>query len=359
MLDVLAPIAAACDLTIPAEHRLPIAVVGAGAIVEFAHLPAYLAAGLEVVGLYDLDADRAAALAERHGVGTVYRDLDELLDDDRAAVVDIAIVPWEQHKVATAALQAGKHLLCQKPLALEIATAERLVAEAEARGLQLAVQQQLRFDEGMAAARAMVQRGWIGTPTALTFSVTIATDFGAWPWLLTSQRLEIMYHSIHYLDAIRSVLGDPATVFCAAGRTPGQQAVAETRTMSTLVYDDGVRALVHVNHEHLGGDVEARFRIDGSQGAIRGTLGLLYDYPHGRPDTVEVFSRSLPTDGWLPYPVTSRWLPDAFAGPMGSLLAAIATGDVPATSGRDNLGTLRLVDALYRSAETGQAQRLI
>jgi predicted dehydrogenase len=115
---------------------------------------------------------------------------------------------------------------------------------------------------------------------------------------------------------------------------------------------------VHVTHENLAGDFEATFRIDGSEGAIKGTLGLLYDYPRGRPDTLEVYSRSVPTDGWVPYPVTTRWVPDAFAGPMGSLLEAIATDGVPATAGADNLNTLRLVQALYRSMDSGESQRL-
>jgi predicted dehydrogenase len=74
-------------------------------------------------------------------------------------------------------------------------------------GLLIAVNQQLRYDEGMAAARAMVQAGWIGKVTAKTFTVNVTTDWAPWPWLVHSDRLEIMYHSIHYLDAIRAVLG--------------------------------------------------------------------------------------------------------------------------------------------------------
>ena len=59
----------------------------------------------------------------------------------------------------------------------------------------------------------------------------------------------------------------------------------------------------------------------------------------------------MPTDGWLHYPVTSRWIPTAFIGPMAGLLEAIATGGVPLTNGRDNLRTLQVVQALYRSGE--------
>jgi predicted dehydrogenase len=353
VLDVFAPIAAACDLSVAPEHRLPIAIVGAGAIVDVAHLPAYRAAGLEVRGLFDLDADRAREVAARHAVPTVYASLDALLADPEVAVVDIAVAPRAQPGIAARALEAGKHLLCQKPFVPDEAAGDKLIEVADRLGLKIAVNQQLRYDEGIAAARAMVAAGWIGEPTAMTFTVNIATDWTPWPWLVRSDRLEIMYHSIHYLDAVRSVLGDPETVFCAGGRTPGQTAVGETRTISTLVFPGGARALVHATHENRTGDGEALFRIDGSEGSIRGTLGLLYEYPHGRPDTVEVNSTSLPTDGWLPYPVTRRWIPDAFAGPMGSLLRAVADGGDPYPSARDNLRTIRLVDRLYASMDSG------
>jgi predicted dehydrogenase len=217
------------------------------------------------------------------------------------------------------------------------------------------VNQQLRFDEGMAAAGAMIRAGWIGEPTTMSFTVNIATDWTAWPWLVSSERLEIMYHSIHYLDTIRAILGDPVRVFATGSRAPGQVARGETRTISTLVFDGDVRAVLHVTHENRSRDPEALFRIDGSEGAIKGTLGLLYDYPHGRPDTLEVFSRVLPTDGWLPYPVTGRWLPDAFGAPMASVLRSIATGQLPETSAHDNVRTVELVHALYESMDSGEA----
>src|SRR5215213_19201 len=358
VLEVFEPISRTFSLRIPEEYRRPIGIVGAGGIVDYGHLPAYEKAGLEVVGIFDIDLDKANDVTKRHGIGTSYSTLEKLLNDERVEVVDIAIQPWVQPDIASAALAAGKHLLCQKPLALDIETAERLVADADARDLKLAVNQQLRFDEGIAVARTMVKAGWIGHPTAISLTVNVMTDWGMWPWMESSDRLEIMYHSIHYLDAIRSILGEPELVWCTGSRTPGQSAKGETRTMSTLVFEGDVRALVHVTHMNIAGDAEAIFRIDGSEGSIKGTLGLLYDYPHGRPDTLSVFSRTLPTDGWLPYAVTTRWLPDAIAGPMGSLLKAVAEDGTPATSGVDNLMTIRLVQALYRSMDLGESQRL-
>lgn len=355
MLDSLNAIADACRVTIDRSHVRPVAIVGAGVIVDVAHLPAYRKLGIEVVGVYDLDDSRAREVAARHGVPQVYACLEHLLDDPRVEVVDIAVVPWAQPDIVKAALAAGKHVLCQKPLALDVAQARDLAALAADSGQMVAVNQQLRFDEGMAAAHAMVRAGWIGEPTAMSFTVNVSSDWKAWPWLVTSDRLEIMYHSIHYLDAIRAILGDPVRVFSTGSMTPGQIPKAETRTMSTLVYEGNVRALVHTTHENLSADPEALFRIDGSEGSIKGTLGLLYDYPRGRPDTLAVFSRTLPTDGWLAYPVTERWLPDAFGGPMASLLRSIATGEQSPTAAADNVRTVELVHALYDSIDSGRA----
>jgi predicted dehydrogenase len=357
MLDVFESIAQASDLTIPDEHQRGVGIVGAGAIVGVAHLPAYQRAYVVVHGIVDLDAAKAGELSDRFGIPRV-AGLDELLADPRVEVIDIAVHPSAQPEIARRAIEAGKHVLAQKPLAQDCTTAAELVEFATAHRRSLVVNHQMRYCEGMAASRAMAKAGWVGEPTAMLFDVNISTDWGAWPWLLGSSRLDLMFHSIHYFDSIRALFGTPDRVFCAAGRRPGQLATGETRTMTTFLYPDGRRAHVNVNHENIVGDYEARFRIDGSAGSVRGTVGLLYDYPHGRPDTVEVNSSVLPTDGWLPYPVTTRWIPDAFAGPMGALLAEVATATPAPTTGADALETLRVVEACYASVASGQVEAI-
>ncbi len=358
MIDMFAPVSEFCAIRVPPDHRLPIGIVGAGAIVATAHLPAYRAAGLEIAGITDLDLEKARDVAKQFDVPRVYPDLDALLADERVRVVDVAVPSAAQPSIARRILESGRHMLGQKPFAISPDIAAELAGLAADRGLVLAVNQQLRFDEGIAASFCIKELGWIGEVTAVTFDVDIATDFASWEWLRESPRVEISYHSIHYHDAVRWFLGEPETVFCAAGRVPGERVAGETRTISTYMFASGARALVHSRHSNRWGDPSATFRIEGTRGAIRGTLGLLYDYPHGRPDTLEVRSEVLPTDGWVPYPVTTRWIPDAFAGPMASLLAAVATGSQPRSSARDNVGTLRLVEALYESARTGSACRI-
>ncbi|MEO6533515.1 MAG: Gfo/Idh/MocA family oxidoreductase [Pseudolysinimonas sp.] len=358
MIDLFHDISDSCRLTIPEAHKLPIAIVGAGGIVDGQHLVAYRKAGLEVVGITDVDLDRARDVADRHGIPRVYADLDELLADDRVKVVDIAVPVAQQPPIFRAAVAAGRHILSQKPFTVDPETARELAGLAADAGIVAAVNQQLRFDEGIAASHRMIELGWLGELTTFTLSVNAFTDWKLWSWAKTMERLEIMVHSIHYHDTLRWFMGEPTSVYSIGGRVPGQYPVGETRTQSSFRFANGSSALIYANHMNPGNDNTAEFRIEGTAGAIRGTLGLMYDYPDGRPDTLEVTSTVVPTDGWVPYPVTQRWFPDAFIGTMGSVLDAIATGSTPRSSVADNVKTIELVAALYRSMESDEVVRL-
>ena len=358
MIEVFREVSEACRLEIPAAHRVPVAIIGAGGIVDGAHLPAYSKSGIEVVGIFDTDAAKAQDVATRHKIPNVYVSIDELLEKSNATVIDIAVPSAAQPDIFAKVANSKHHILAQKPMAPTVEQGVVMADLVDSNGIIAAVNQQLRFEEGVAAAHKMVELGWIGTVTSISITVNLDTPWELWPWAKDLERLEVMLHSIHYHDLIRWFLGEPRTVFCAAGRTKGQFPKGETRTVTTAVYDEGVTSVVHANHVNRGGDNLAEFRIDGDQGAIRGTLGLLYNYPDGRVDTLEVNSKVVPTDGWLPYPVTQRWFPDAFIGTMGSVMSAIASGSILRSSVRDNVKTLKLVDALYRSMDSGTAINL-
>lgn len=357
MIDLFRDISEYCRLVVPEAHKLPIAVVGAGGIVDGQHLPAYRLAGLEVVGITDVDQARARDVATRHGIPRVYANLEELLADERVQVVDIAVPVAHQPPIFRAAVAAGKNILAQKPFTDNPETARELAALVAEAGVVAAVNQQLRFDEGIAAAHRMVELGWLGTLTSFTLSVNAFTDWTQWEWAGQMERLEIMVHSIHYHDTVRWFLGEPSSVYADGGRVPEQYPVGETRTTSAYKFSDGASALVYANHMNPGGDNTAEFRIEGTAGAIRGTLGLMYDYPNGRPDTLEVTSTVVGTDGWVVYPVTQRWFPHAFIGTMGSVLEGIATGSTPRSAVSDNVKTVELVAALYRSMESNEVVR--
>lgn len=325
-----------------------IGIVGAGAIVESGHLPAYRAAGFDVAAIADIDADRASRLASRYGVENVYRTSDELIASPAVSVVDIAVPADAQPEIAIAAITAGKPVLCQKPLSLSFHDAVRVVEAAESAGIPLAVNQQMRWSPLIRFVHQVVQNGTIGRPERLAFDISIHTDFSKWEFLRQAARLEFLYHSIHYFDATRYLLGEPTRLTAWVGRSHQQTTIGETRTLTVLELPDAL-ATISVDHNDLAESLHrAELRIVGSAGTLVGEIGLLYDYPRDRPDRVSV-ARSqgeTVTERTLP----GAWFPDAFAGPMSALLAAAAGGPPPLTDGHDNLLTLALVLAAYDSA---------
>jgi predicted dehydrogenase len=337
------------EIELPEKTDYGIGIVGCGGIVNYAHLPAYRHAGFRVLACHDRDLAAAARTAREHGIPRVTASVEELLADPEIAIVDIAVTPWDQPAIATQVIAAGKHVLCQKPLADRYAEAVRVVELARERGVKLAVNQQMRWDAGIRVAKQLIEQGALGVPADGRVEVSIRTPWQMWPWIATSERLEIMYHSIHYQDAMRYLFGDPERVTSFHDLWPGQPETGETRTLTVFQYADERRVTIDVNHHNWSDDAYARFRFLGPDGIITGTLGLLYDYPTGRVDTLAYQPNREPRQ-WHEAALSTWWIPDAFAGPMASLMAAIQTGGEPLTSGADNLGTLRTVLASYRSA---------
>lgn len=342
---------------LPPRHDYGIGIVGCGGIVNYAHLPAYTAHRLNVLACYDIDQEAARRTAAAHNIPRVYSTLDELLGDPAIQIVDIAVPAWEQRAIAERALAAGKHLLCQKPLAENLEDARAIVEAGRRAGRKVAVNQQMRWSAGIAAARDLVQRGFIGQVTDAQIQVSTSTPWHMWPWLRESARLDVMYHSIHYIDSMRSILGDPEWVTSRHTKFPGQLERAETKTVTVLDYPSGLQALIAVNHHDDSGDHYATFRFLGTEGVIKGTIGLLYNYPHGRPDTLQCHSTRVAPEAWFDIQLEGLWIPDAFIGPMASLMEAIQTDTAPATDAADNIETLRVVHAAYRSAAEHRSVR--
>ncbi|HWQ15265.1 MAG TPA: Gfo/Idh/MocA family oxidoreductase [Roseiflexaceae bacterium] len=353
----IAPLELRYKPVLPPRHDYGIGIVGCGGIVNYAHLPAYTAHRLNVVACYDLNLEAARATAVAHGIPQVHETLEALLADPQVEIVDIAVPAWEQRAIAERALAAGKHLLCQKPLAEHLDDARAIVAAGARAGRKVAVNQQMRWSAGIAAARDLIGRGFIGQVTDAQIQVSICTPWHMWPWLRDAPRLEVMYHSIHYLDSLRSILGDPQWVTSRHTKYPGQPERAETKTVTVLDYPSGLQALIAVNHHDESGDSYATYRFLGTEGVIKGTIGLLYNYPHGRPDTLQCHSTRVTPAVWYDIALEGLWIPDAFIGPMASLMEAIQTGGAPATDAADNLGTLRAVHAAYRSAAEHRSVR--
>ena len=203
------------------------------------------------------------------------------------------------------------------------------------------------------AMRNLIERGLLGEIYQVSFLINVLTPWDLWPWIVQGKTVEVMYHSIHYLDTIRALLGrEPQLVFADGSTVPGFSTNGETRTTIQLIFDGQLRATVVDTHHNIGGlsDQYATLRVEGTEGSAVAELGLLKNYPTGAPDSFRYMSRRLQPGTWITCDLAGSWFPDAFIGTMASVMRGIeGTQGAPETSVRDNLGTMRIVLAAYRS----------
>ena len=338
------------------ENPRPIVLIGAGGIVRDAHLPAYAKAGFEVVSITDLQRDRATTLAAEYGIGQVYDDVAAAVAAAPAdAVYDIALPP-EAHSEVLEQLPDGAASLLQKPLGNHLPEGLRTRAICRRKGLVAAVNTQLRFAPYVAVARELIAAGTIGELYDLEIRVSVHTPWELFPYVLELDRLEINMHSVHYLDLVRSFLGDPTGVSAVTVRHP-LKSHANSRSDIALTYGDRpVRVVVSTNHDHRFGEryEESYIKWEGTKGAVRAQLGLLLDYPRGGEDRLEIVTDDRPAEGWRPVPFEGSWFPDAFIGSMG-VVQRYLEGSIPSlpTSVEDVFRTMAVVEAAHTCAAKG------
>ena len=176
----------------------------------------------------------------------------------------------------------------------------------------------------------------------------------AWmPYAEHYHRRALLIMSVHHLDCFRFLFGDPARILATVRPDP-QLAADHIDGYSAylLEYDSGLRA-VGIDNCLTELDQGIEWRVEGSDGIAKGTVGWM-NYPAGSPSTIDVMTRA-EAGRWFSPRWPERWFPDAFAGTMGQLLVAVATGADPEIPAADNLRTMALVDAAYESARTGRA----
>ncbi len=333
---------------LPSSPR-PIVILGAGGIVTDAHLPAYQKAGLPVAGVFDLDPDKARRVAEAWKIPQVFATLAEAARAE-GVVFDIAAPPTA-HRQIISALPERSVALIQKPMGLDLGEATRIRAACRERQLTAAVNFQLRFSPMMLAVADALRKGLLGKLLDVEVHLNLVTPWHLFPHLKQNSRVEIVSHSIHYLDLIRGLAGNPRGVFARTYGHPDCE-LASTRTSAILDYGNELRVTLSINHHHDFGRKfqDASFRFEGSEGAAMVKLGLLLNYPEGEPDELWLVRKGGP---WEQIDLQGRWFPDAFIGVMANLQRFAAGEDQQLhTSVEDAWHTMALVEACYRSNES-------
>jgi predicted dehydrogenase len=344
-------------------REFKIGAIGAGFIMADVHLAGYKEGGFPVVAIASRTEANAARVAQRWGIPKVWAKPEQLIEDANVEILDLAFPPDLQPALIRRALkqQHIRGILAQKPLAMDHATAKSLAAEAHAASKVMSVNQNMRFDQSMRVLKQILDRQLLGIPVIATIEMRAIPNWQ--PFLAAYDRLTLLNMSVHHLDVLRFLFGDPEDIYTAVRPDPRTQFKhSDGICVSTLRFRSGVVAtsLEDVwsgpRAEGFESDTYIRWRVEGTQGVAQGTIGWP-DYPKGSPSTLRY---CCPATGgkWVKPSWKTMWFPHAFRGVMEQLQFALKSDTSPELDVADNVKTMALVEAAYRSVKERRAVNL-
>lgn len=346
-----------------------VGIIGCGAISRN-HIEAFnTIEGAEVTIVCDVDADRAAHTADTYGIPAHTTSVEELL----AHGVDIVSVctPHPTHEeVVLAAAAAGVHVVCEKPIAIQLSSAERMVAACREAEVKLGVLFQRRFWSAAQEMKNSFVEGRLGTPVLGQCNVLLHRDtsyYSATPWRGTWDSDGggvLMTQAIHYIDLLQWVLGEPEEVFGhIATFKHGEHIEVEDSAVATVRFASGALATIQASTA-VNPSLGAQVQVTGSSGA---TMTLL-EFPEGTEGRLTVRAAEGHIDATQSYPagvdpnvdlgsINGALIPYHVAQ-IADFIDALNEDREPAVNGEDATRALRVLLGIYESASSGVPVRL-
>jgi predicted dehydrogenase len=340
---------------LPRRMNWRIGCIGAGFIMRDCHLVAYRLAGFNPVAIGSRNLETARGVAAQHSIPKVHATIDDLLNDPTIEVLDIAVPPDVQpaliQKAAERRLVRG--ILAQKPLAMSMREARACVDACDKAGITLSVNQNMRYDQSIRAMKSLLKTGSLGDIVLGSIEMRAIPHWMPWSQKLHSLSTFVM--SIHHLDTFRYWFGTPDRVLASTRPDPRTKFPhSDGINLYILEYDSGIRATSWDDvwagpaREGAEPDIGIRWRVEGTKGMARGTIGWP-SYPAPTPSTLDYTVVGEPE--WQQPRWHEVWFPDAFIGTMAQLLVALEEKSPPEISGRDNLQTIAMCEAVYAAAK--------
>ncbi len=337
---------------------LRFAVFGTGFWSRFQLAAWYELGGVECVALYNRTRAKAEALAREFGIPAVYDTPEELLKHEQLDFIDI-IGGVETHSpFVHLAAKHGLPVICQKPLAPDLPTAEKMIKVCRQAGVPLLVHENWRWQQPIQAVGQALRDGKAGRPfRAHILYANSYPVFENHPYLKDLENFIVADIGSHLLDVARVLFGEARSVYCRTRQvTPGIKGEDVATVMLETVLDVTVTCSMsyasRVEHDRFN---ETYLLIECDNGSIE--LGPDYWVRVTTPAGTLACRHAPPNYPWIDplYHVVQASIVPCHA----DLLHALRTGQPAATSGEDNLATMRLVYSAYESARTNQAVRLL
>jgi len=337
-----------------------IGIIGCGKIAQVRHIPEYAEnKDAKLLGYYDINLARAQSLADTYG-GTAYATVEELLANPEIDAVSICAANFAHAELTIAALKAGKHVLCEKPMATTLADCEAMVAAAKEAGKYLMIGHNQRLAKAHSTARKLIVDGLIGD--IVTFRTTFghggpetwSVDPGLNTWFFDKTRAAMGAMAdlgIHKTDLIQFLTG--------------QQVVRTTARVTTLDKRDANGNLISVDdnavciYEMSGGafgTMTASWTYYGAEDnstILYGTKGIMRIYD----DPAAAIKVILNDGSKISYDVEAIQTNDnqTKSGVIDLWMDCLVKNEAPEISGESALAAMRAVFASIESSETGKA----
>ena len=333
-----------------AEPRLRMALVGCGAIAEM-HRYGLERSGapIDIGATVDLDEGKATAWAERFGA-MAYTSMDEALASGTFDAVDL-LVPHDAHEtLAIRCLNAGKHLLLEKPMAPTLEACESILAAAESAGVHFMVAENAQYWPEILTVRDLISEGAIGEPITARAAALIPPlpDFygpdDSWRFDAAASGGGVAIDTgSHWIRPLRMWFGEVEEITGAIGH-PYARMASESLVRALLRFDSGLVASLDLVLADTRFAPDPLFRVTGTAGELLveadGTVRI-----NAKGRRMEQVGEA---GGYL----------ESYGGAFSDFASAVLDGTTPAASAAYALGELRCALALYRSAETGSWEKV-
>jgi UDP-N-acetylglucosamine 3-dehydrogenase len=328
--------------------KLRIGVIGCGAIAQNVHLKGYHSTPeAEIVALCDIDATRLNEVADKYGVKQRFTDYQELIAKADVDAISVCTPNKFHAEMSIAALNAGKHVLCEKPMATSVEDAKAMVAAAQKSGKTLMVAYSHRFQIANQKAAEMVHAGAIGKPITIRVRFAHNGPYLSWgaktDWFYRPELAHggaLLDMGIHALDICRFYFGEIKALYATMG-TLNKDIQNEDTAILALEFANGALGSIETGWSCVGGP--NGIDVFGSKGSI------IVDYK----TPAKVFLTE-PVEGiaagWTDM---KEWAGGGWSIQMPHFVHAVLEGKQPLATGADGLCGVIAATAAYESARTG------
>ena len=340
-----------------------VGIIGCGKIAQVRHIPEYLDnPNAKLTGLYDLNLQRAKNLAEKYGC-KFYESIEEMLADPEIDAVSVCVANHVHAEITIAALKAGKHVLCEKPMATKLKDCQMMVDTAEQMGKKLMIGQNQRFAKAHAEAKKLIESGDIGS--VLTFKTTFghggpetwSVDAGPQNWFFDKKRAAMGAMAdlgVHKTDLIQYLLNDTVEETTAKVTT-----LDKKDSNGNLIGVDDNAFCIYKMKSGIIGTMTASWTYYGEEDnstIIYGTEGMLKIY-HDPKYCIELIRKD---GGKVFYDIDQIQTNDnqTKSGIIDAFVESVENDTEPAVPGKSVLSAMKAIFGSLKSSELGRTVRV-